>query len=151
MQNKGLGKIKVIPRSRPKAKAEKLHFGPCDVWGSSQGATQIIPLGVEAVVPGGAGRDSEQLEEDRQREHGHSQPLPEPVSLAGVGVAADRVVLVRQPHNEDDVERGRGVIEELGHYGLHTWGQRGHQHVAGHGKGFPATSEQGCDCTCLGQ
>lgn len=72
-------------------------------------------------MPGGAGKDSEQLGEDRQRECGHSQPLPEPVPLAGVGVAADRVVLVRQPHDEDDVERGCGVIEEFRHYGLHTW------------------------------
>lgn len=98
----------------------------------------------------GCWEGSEQLGEDRQRECGHRQPSPEPVPLAGVGVAADGVVLVCQPHDEDDVESSCGVIEELRHYGLHTWGHRGHQYVAGHGKGFCVTSKQGCDCTCPG-
>lgn len=73
----------------------------------------------------GKGADSEQLGENRQRECGHSQPLPEPVPLAGVGVAADGVVLVGQPNDEDDVECSCGVIEELRHYGFHTWGTEG--------------------------
>lgn len=38
---------------------------------------------------------------------------PQPVAFAGVGVAADGVVLVGQPHDEDDVEGRGGVVEEL--------------------------------------
>lgn len=40
--------------------------------------------------------------------------------FAGVGVAADGVVLVGQPHDEDDVEGCGGVVEELRHDGLHA-------------------------------
>ena len=36
------------------------------------------------------------------------------------GVAADGVVLVGHPHDEDDVEGRRRVLKELGHDGLHT-------------------------------
>lgn len=35
-------------------------------------------------------------------------------------VATDCVILIRDPHNQDDVERGGGVVEELRHYGFHT-------------------------------
>ena len=45
----------------------------------------------------------------------------EPVSLRDGGVAADGVVLVRHPHDQDDVERRVRVLEELGHDGLHAW------------------------------
>lgn len=40
--------------------------------------------------------------------------------FAGVGVAADGVVLIGQPDNEDDVEGCRRVIEELRHDGFHS-------------------------------
>lgn len=63
--------------------------------------------------------------------HGFPQPMafagvgvldsPQPMPFAGVGVAADGVVLVGQPHDEDDVEGGGGVVEELRHDGLHAW------------------------------
>lgn len=43
--------------------------------------------------------------------------------LSDGGVAADRVVLVRDPHNEDDVESRCRVVEELRHYGFHACGQ----------------------------
>lgn len=39
--------------------------------------------------------------------------LPEPVALAGVGVAANGIVLIGEPNNENDVEGRCGVIEEL--------------------------------------
>lgn len=45
---------------------------------------------------------------------------PQPVTLAGVGVAADGVVLISQPDDEDDVEGCGGVVEELRHDGLHA-------------------------------
>lgn len=38
---------------------------------------------------------------------------PEPMPLTRIGVATDGIILVSQPHNEDDVKRSRGVIEEL--------------------------------------
>lgn len=47
--------------------------------------------------------------------------LPQPVPLAGVGMAANGIVLIRQPYNEDDVEGRGGVIEELGHNCLHAY------------------------------
>lgn len=46
---------------------------------------------------------------------------PQPVAFAGVGVTADGVVLIGQPHDEDDVEGRCCVVEELGHDGLHAW------------------------------
>jgi hypothetical protein len=36
------------------------------------------------------------------------------------GVATDGVVLVGDPHDQDDVEGGGCVLEELGHDGLHA-------------------------------
>lgn len=48
--------------------------------------------------------------------------VPEPVALACVGVAADSVVLIRQPHDEDDIECCSCVIEKLRHDGFHSWG-----------------------------
>lgn len=45
---------------------------------------------------------------------------PQPVTFTGVGVAADGVVLIGQPDDEDDVEGRRRVIEELRHDGLHA-------------------------------
>lgn len=63
--------------------------------------------------------------------------LPQPVAFAGVCVAADGVVLIGQPDDEDDVE-GRGrVVEELRHDGLHAWRQEvtsAGQHAFGLGK-----------------
>ena len=44
----------------------------------------------------------------------------EPVSPGDVGVAADRVVLVADPHDQDDVESRGGVLEEFAHDGLHA-------------------------------
>ena len=44
----------------------------------------------------------------------------EPVSPGHVSVAADGIVLVTDPHNQDHVEGGGGVLEELAHDGLHT-------------------------------
>ncbi len=41
------------------------------------------------------------------------------MALADVGVAAERVVLVGDPHDQDDVERRRRVVEELRHDRLH--------------------------------
>lgn len=42
--------------------------------------------------------------------------------LARIGVATDSIILVSQPHDKDDVKRSCGVIEELRHNGLHTYG-----------------------------
>ena len=39
--------------------------------------------------------------------------------LGDCRVAADGVVLIGDPNDEDDVEGGRRVLEELGHDGLH--------------------------------
>ena len=44
---------------------------------------------------------------------------PEPVSLADVSVTTDGIVLVRDPHHENDVEGSRCVVEELRHDRLH--------------------------------
>ena len=44
----------------------------------------------------------------------------EPVSPGHVGVAADCVVLVTDPHDQDHVEGSGGVLEELAHDGLHA-------------------------------
>ena len=41
--------------------------------------------------------------------------------LGDCRVAADGVVLIGDPDDEDDVEGGRRVLEELGHDGLHSW------------------------------
>ncbi len=46
--------------------------------------------------------------------------LPEPVSLADVGVTTHGVVLIRDPHDQDDVERCGRVVEKLRHYRLHS-------------------------------
>ena len=43
------------------------------------------------------------------------------MSFADVGVTADGVVLVGNPHGEDDVERCGCVVEELGHDGFHSY------------------------------
>ncbi len=45
---------------------------------------------------------------------------PQPVAFAGIGVAADGVILIGQPDDEDDVEGCRRVVEELRHDGLHA-------------------------------
>lgn len=42
--------------------------------------------------------------------------------LARIGVATDSIILVSQPHDKDDVKRSCGVVEELRHNGLHTYG-----------------------------
>lgn len=41
------------------------------------------------------------------------------MSLGDVGVAADGIILVRHPHDQDDVERRGRVVEKLRHDGLH--------------------------------
>lgn len=46
--------------------------------------------------------------------------LPQPVPFAGVGVAADGIILIGQPNDEDNVEGRRRVVEKLRHYGLHA-------------------------------
>lgn len=46
---------------------------------------------------------------------------PQPVLLSEGGVAADGVVLVGNPDDEDDVECGGSVVEELRHYGFHAF------------------------------
>lgn len=45
---------------------------------------------------------------------------PQPVAFAGVGVAADCVILIGQPDDKDDVEGRRRVVEEFRHDGLHA-------------------------------
>jgi len=35
-------------------------------------------------------------------------------------VTADGIVLIRQPDNQDYVERGGGVVEKFGHERLHS-------------------------------
>lgn len=57
------------------------------------------------------------------------------MALAGVGVAAYGVILVGQPHNEDDVEGCGGVVEELRHDGLHPWQTGSHIISGGEGVG----------------
>lgn len=52
-------------------------------------------------------------ENGKPQQQDPSQLLPEPMPPARVGVAADGIVLVSQPHDEDDVESSGGVIEEL--------------------------------------
>lgn len=42
-----------------------------------------------------------------------SRDLPQPMAFAGVRVAADGIVLIGQPDDEDDVKGRRRVIEEL--------------------------------------
>lgn len=42
------------------------------------------------------------------------------MSFSDGSMAADCVVLVRDPDYQDDVERSRRVVEELRHYRLHT-------------------------------
>ena len=44
----------------------------------------------------------------------------EPVSPGHVSVAADGVILVTDPHYQDHVEGGGGVLEEFAHDGLHA-------------------------------
>ena len=43
------------------------------------------------------------------------------MAFTDVSMATDGVVLVGDPDDEDDVERRRRVVEELGHDRLHTW------------------------------
>ena len=45
---------------------------------------------------------------------------PRPELLGQRGVAADGVVLVGDPHDQDDVESRGRVLEELGHDRLHS-------------------------------
>lgn len=44
----------------------------------------------------------------------------EPVALAYAGVTADGVVLIGYPYDEDDVEGGGGIVEELTHDRFHA-------------------------------
>ena len=46
------------------------------------------------------------------------------MALGDVGQAANGIELVGHPYNEDDIERRRIVVEELGHDGLHAWKRR---------------------------
>ena len=59
----------------------------------------------------------------------------EPVSLSDVGVAADGIVLVADPHYQDDVE-GRGrVLEKLRHDRLHPDQRQDDREERGSGEG----------------
>lgn len=49
-----------------------------------------------------------------------SRDSPQPVAFAGVGVAANGVILIGQPDDENDVESRCRVVEELRHDGLHA-------------------------------
>ena len=75
--------------------------------GGDEGEPAVLP--VEAVVVGVEGEVVE-VEE--------AQPVP----LTDVGVTADGVVLVSDPHDQDDVKRCRRVVKEFGHDGLHSCG-----------------------------
>ena len=48
---------------------------------------------------------------------------PEPESFGYCRVATDSVVLIRNPHDQDDVEGCCRVLKELGHNGFHTLGK----------------------------
>ena len=41
--------------------------------------------------------------------------------FSDIGVTANGVVLVGHPHENYDVEGSGTVVEELGHYGFHSW------------------------------
>ena len=56
----------------------------------------------------------------RPKSHLFINKSPEPIFLGDAGVTTDGVVLVGNPDDEDDVEGGRRVLEELGHDGLHS-------------------------------
>lgn len=45
------------------------------------------------------------------------------MSFSDCSVAADRIVLISNPHDENYVESRGGVVEEFRHYRLHTYGQ----------------------------
>ena len=47
------------------------------------------------------------------------EDIPEPMAFACVGVAADCIILVSQPNNENDVESCGCVIEKLRHDSFH--------------------------------
>ena len=59
----------------------------------------------------------------------------EPVSPGHVCVAADGIVLVTDPHDQDHVEGGGGVLEELAHDGLHADQGQDHGQEGGGGEG----------------
>lgn len=50
-----------------------------------------------------------------------SKNLLEPMSLGDGCVAADGVILISQPHDQNHVEGGGGVVEELRHDGFDSW------------------------------
>jgi hypothetical protein len=50
----------------------------------------------------------------------HALCLPQPISLGDGRVTANGIVLVGHPHDQNYVEGGRRVAEELGHNRLHT-------------------------------
>lgn len=45
--------------------------------------------------------------------------LPEPISFGDWRVTANGIVLVGYPHDQDHIEGGCRVAEELGHYRFH--------------------------------
>ena len=47
------------------------------------------------------------------------------------GVAANGIILVTKPDHEDDVEGSGGVLEELGHDGLHAHQGQDHRQQGG--------------------
>lgn len=93
--------------------------------GGDQG--QAAVLTVEAIVIGVEGKVV-QIEESGNKQQQHvasdkaagkgirqcwSHDIPQPVTFAGIGVAADGIILISQPHDEDDVEGSRCIIEKL--------------------------------------
>lgn len=46
--------------------------------------------------------------------------VPEPEAFTDACVAADSIILVSEPHDNNDVEGGDCVVKKLGHYGLHS-------------------------------
>lgn len=89
----------LLQNSRKLVVVEEVDHGVLDEEpGGDQG--QAAVLTVEAVVISVEG-EVVKIEE------------PQPVTFAGVGVAADGIILIGQPDDEDDVEGCRRVVEEL--------------------------------------
>jgi hypothetical protein len=42
------------------------------------------------------------------------------MTLSDASVTADRIVLISNPNENDDIEGSRAVVEELGHYSFHA-------------------------------
>ncbi len=79
--------------------------------------SHVFNSSFSSIFPCASGRSFERAKGESQH---WSCDSPQPVTFAGVGVAADSVVLIGQPDDEDDVEGRCRVIEEFRHYGLHS-------------------------------